>query len=345
MLNKDIKILMISFSNRGALLSKRIEEILDYKIDNYAFYKYASNNNLKSFDNIKELIKNNFNNYDYLIFVGALGIAVREISPYIKNKYVDPGVIVIDELGKFTIPILSGHIGLSNLFARALSKKLNNILVVTTATDLNNRFKVDEFAVINDLYIENPGLLKEISSTILNQDLPCIIDFKHDEIANGLYIDNKGELGIMISYHHNPVFNRTLKLIPKSLIIGIGCKKDTPVDKIREALNKVLNDNDLSIHAVKEIASIDLKKEEKGLIELSKELNVEFITYSKDELNKLDGIFSSSDFVLKTTGVDCVCERAAKIKSDRLLIKKTVYNSVTISIGIIDYQIKFNYEE
>lgn len=84
-----------------------------------------------------------FSSMDALIFVGACGIAVREIAPYVKSKKTDPAVVCIDEAGRFVIPLLSGHIGGANALAVKLAEKLGGTAVVTTATDVRGKFSVD----------------------------------------------------------------------------------------------------------------------------------------------------------------------------------------------------------
>lgn len=81
-----------------------------------------------------------------VIFVGACGIAVRSIAPYIAGKKTDPAVLVIDECGKFVIALLSGHLGGANELALRCAGYLKAEPVVTTATDLHSRFAVDVFA-------------------------------------------------------------------------------------------------------------------------------------------------------------------------------------------------------
>ena len=103
-----------------------------------------------------------------LVFICATGIAVRTIAPFVTNKLSDSPVIVIDELGKNVIPILSGHYGGANDIANTLAKALNAGLIITTATDINNVFAIDVFARNNGFRIINKDGIKDISKKILN---------------------------------------------------------------------------------------------------------------------------------------------------------------------------------
>ena len=337
------KIMIISFSNNGALLSTKIEKELNGVINNYSFYKYADNYHLKPFNKVKDLLTTEFNNNDFIIFIGAVGIAVREIAPFIKNKMVDPGVVVIDELGKYTISLLSGHIGLANMFTKFLAKRLNSQPIITTATDINNRFSIDEWATINNLKIDNMNTFKEIAGVIINNNIGFKSDFSYEgSLPNGLEVNDNLDEGVYITYKNLNPFKKTLKLIPKVLSVGVGCKKGTSASLIEDAINLVFKENSLLISSIKSISSIDLKKDEEGIIEYAKKINVPFNYYSKEELLKLDGDFSKSDFVLKTVGVDCVCERAAKISSTgSIIVRKKAINGVTVSVALDKYIIKF----
>ena len=113
-----------------------------------------------------------FSSMDALIFVGACGIAVREIAPYVKSKKTDPAVVCIDEAGRFVIPLLSGHIGGANALAVELAEKLGATAVVTTATDVRGKFSVDAWAARHGCVISDMGLAKAVSAAILEEAYP-----------------------------------------------------------------------------------------------------------------------------------------------------------------------------
>ena len=297
-----------------------------------------------------------FDSNDVLIFVGACGIAVRKIAPYIKDKQTDPAVICIDELGTYVIPILSGHIGRANAIARYIAEQIGSTAVITTATDINGRFSVDSWAARNGFIIDDIKAAKEVSSAILEQDIPLISEFKiagqlpagiRSEDGNTVrsYNDNadrfRNDIGIYIGCNIRKPFSRTLRLIPKAVHLGIGCRKGTDEDSIRQAVDKVLSEHDIDKRAVKCISSIDIKSGEKGLLDYAEHNNLPINFYSAEELNNLDGDFTSSEFVKGITGVDNVCERAAMIGAEHLLVRKNAVNGVTIAAAIEHMEVHF----
>ena len=108
-----------------------------------------------------------FETADSIIFIGAAGIAVRSIAPFIQSKKKDPAVLVVDELGKFVISLLSGHLGGANELACLAADILQAIPVVTTATDLEGKFAVDVFAKKNNCHIFRMKEAKEVSAALL----------------------------------------------------------------------------------------------------------------------------------------------------------------------------------
>jgi cobalt-precorrin 5A hydrolase len=119
---------------------------------------------------LAEWVRDAFDSADALIYVGAVGICVRTIAPYIKSKTRDPAVVVIDETGRYVIPVLSGHLGGANDLARRIARLTGAEPVITTATDLAHAFSVDAWARIQGCVVENPGRIKYVSSKILAGD-------------------------------------------------------------------------------------------------------------------------------------------------------------------------------
>lgn len=290
---------------------------------------------------------------ELLVFVGAVGIAVRAIAPSVSSKTSDPAVVVLDEKGKFCIPLLSGHLGRANEYALAIAGITGSIPVVTTATDINQRFAVDVFARNNGLCISSMVLAKEVSAALLaNRTVGVYSEFPIEEkiLPRGLCRITEQEearqyeLGVYIGVHcPQGWFARTLYLIPDVLCIGMGCRKGTETAGAAQLLQQVFLENRLDKRAVRSLSSIDIKKEEQALCKLSGELNVPFVCYGAEELKQAEGEFSSSAFVRDITGVDNVCERSAVLSSQggRLIVKKTARNGVTVAVAMMNRRIHF----
>lgn len=279
---------------------------------------------------------------DAMVFVGACGIAVREIAPHIRDKRTDPAVLSVDELGKFVIPLLSGHIGGANDLAKELAENLGSTPVITTATDINQKFSVDSWAAKQGFIIGNMHIAKLISAEILERNVPLSCDFPIvTALPNGVINGNNGEIGICVSYKNEKTFDKTLNLIPKILHIGIGCRRGTSKKVIADAVGKVFTDYDIDFRAVKCAASIDLKKDEEGLLEFCQEKTLNITFYSADELKNVQGNFSKSEFVKNVTGVDNVCERSALVGAENLVVRKTAYNGVTVAVAAEKLEVYF----
>lgn len=279
---------------------------------------------------------------DAFIFIGSCGIAVREIAPHVRDKRTDPSVVCIDELGNFVIPLLSGHIGGANEMALRIADYLGATPVITTATDINNRFSVDAWAARNDFVIDNIHRAKTVSAAILERDIPLSCDFAiKTNLPNGIVLGDCGELGVCISYLKRTPFEQTLRLIPKILHIGIGCRRGSSASAIHAAVKNVLEQNGLDSKGLKCVASIDLKADEAGLLKYCKDNGLTPIFYSSAELLEIPGDFTPSAFVQSVTGVDNVCERAALRGADKLIVKKTALNGVTVAVAAEKLEVRF----
>lgn len=279
---------------------------------------------------------------DAMVFVGSVGIAVREIAPFVRSKLTDPAVVSMDELGHYVIPLLSGHIGGANDLALSLAEVVEGTPVITTATDINKKFSVDAWAAKKGLAITNLNTAKSVSAEILERPVPLKSDFPIvTELPNGVVAADSGKIGICISCKKEKPFDETLLLVPPVLHLGIGCRRGTPVEKFREAVDFVLKEHNIHPKAIKQVTSIDIKSNEEGLLEFCKERNLPAVFYTADELRAVPGEFTPSQCVLRFTGVDNVCERSSMIGAEKLLVKKTIHNGVTVAISAETWEVSF----
>lgn len=293
-----------------------------------------------------------FASMDALIFIGATGIAVRAIAPLVQDKFYDPAVLVMDELGQFCIPLLSGHVGGANELAETISRLIGSQAVITTATDVNHQFAVDVFARKNGLKIVDRELAKEISAELLTgRKVGFFTDFLwNGTLPKGLCEGQFCDRNIQITINTDSLKDRSetcsgekdiLRLVPPVIILGIGCRKGTPAGQIQAAIHQLLKEQNLHPLSIAAVATIDLKKEEPGLLAAAKALQIPVICYSSEELATVPGDFAESAFVKQITGVGNVCERAAlKAARERggyLVCHKTVYDGVTVAAARIPH--------
>jgi cobalt-precorrin 5A hydrolase len=338
-----MKLACIGFTKKGCELEKRIVELFcegEDHADGYALSSLAVQFSLHETTSLTEFCKMGFSEYDGLIFVGACGIAVRGIAPFLKSKHVDPAVVVVDELGTYSISLLSGHVGEANRLAETIAQKIGAMPVITTATDLNHRFAVDCWAKEQDLVCQNPSAVKTVSSALLDGKT---VWFDSDpeflilgELPQGIEFSTHGELGICVSVQKRKPFAQTLHLVPKQVILGIGCKKGVSKAQIEHAVLSTMRCFHLFLESIQKVCSIDRKKEEAGLIEFCEEQDIPLVCFSAEELLAVKGDFTASSFVASVTGVENVCERAAVLGSHlgELVVTKQTYDGVTVAVAI-----------
>ena len=286
---------------------------------------------------------------DAIIFVGATGIAVRAIAPFICGKAVDPAVLVIDEAGRYVISLLSGHLGGANALARTAASLIEAEPIITTATDAESAFAVDTFAKENGFLLTDLRKAKEVSAKVLRgeklriySDIPMerLVHRPARHEAELVPAQDIDRADIVISYRTRLLNQATgLRLIAKRVHVGLGARKGVTQAEVAAAVATCLEDAGIDPRAVVALASIDLKKQEAGILAYSYESGVPFVTYTAEELRTVEGAFAGSSFVQSVTGVANVCERAAAYAAGRsghaeVLVHKTIHGSVTTAVAV-----------
>lgn len=298
-----------------------------------------------------------------LLFIGACGIAVRAIAPFLTDKLNDMPVLVMDEQGRFVIPVLAGHVGGANELALSLAERMGSTPVITTATDLNHCFAVDLFARRNALHIVNKDGIAKVSSRILaGEEVTMAVEEGHlreeeAQTLRGRRGSRKTNIpdGIRLVSTEAPVDvlvapasygqGRLLTLRPKEYVIGIGCKRGKAAEQIDQFVHRVLKESSISMEQVAAFASIDRKKDEEGILWMSSHYGIPFVTYSAEELQQVEGNFHASEFVKSQVGVDNVCERAALRFSgpDGILVTgKQAEDGITVAIAKRRWSVSFD---
>ncbi|WP_407461473.1 cobalt-precorrin 5A hydrolase [Methanobrevibacter sp.] len=334
-----MKVSIIAFTDNGMEIAYKLSNSLSE--DNDVDFTRCGKGALSTWT------EEHFSTNDALIFIGAIGIALRAIAPYIKTKTKDPAVVVVDELGQFSIPILSGHIGGANELALQISEDLGSIPVITTATDINNVFAIDTWAKSQGLHILNPECIKLVSSKLLKgksvhikSDYPIGGNLPKNVYLNDLEDSdetNEEKYDVIISHYDlkDEYGNDTLLLVPQVIAVGIGCRKDISFEAIESSILNILEKENYHILAINALASIDKKANEKGILEFGKKYDLPFNTYSAEELNSLEGDFTKSEFVKSVVEVDNVCERSAIMESNgQSISRKDTCDGVGVTVAL-----------
>lgn len=342
------KAALISITGDGNKTAMKIRKGLcerGFDVDIFSYVSDKESGIEKINEGYIKWLGNIFYSYGLIIFVCACGIAVRGIAPYIKDKFTDPAVIVVDEKGRFAVPILSGHVGGANSFALEISNLMGAQAVITTSTDINNKFAVDLFAKKNGLIIGGREEAKRISSNLISGGQVCFLCDKEikGHIPDEIILSDKGNMGFVVSVYKKRPYEVTLNLIPKKISLGIGCRRNTTAEEIEKAVFEALNRGGIFKEAVNNVGTIDIKKDEKGLSDFCASIGVDIKYFSSRELKDAEGDFSHSDFVSRITGVDNVCERAAALlcpKGEKI-ISKTVFKNVAVAAYCDDWSVDF----
>lgn len=290
--------------------------------------------------NFKEIVKKSFQDYDAIIFISSTGIAVRAIVPFIQSKDKDPAVIVIDSTGKYVISLLSGHLGGANELTEKIAKTIGAEPIITTATDNLNIKAPDIIAKENNLVIEDLKKAKDIAALLVNGQKVAFVD--EDRLVNfpkGYTYDIESAKGIVFVTNKLHVDETLLnnkcilKLIRKNIVLGIGCRKNYDDITMKENVIKVLKEENIDLKSINSIVSVEIKKDENAIKELSKFLGCPFITYSIEEIKKVEHKFKGSDFVRKTIGVGSVCEPSIELKGGKIIKEKQKLTGMTLAIG------------
>ena len=316
-----LKIRNSVYKNLHIYVSQRVTNMLNLEIENVENLFVIN-------ERVPILLEKTFDKYDLHIFVAALGAVVRIIEGKFKSKDTDPAVITVDDHDNFVISLLSGHLGGANEECKKIANGIGAIPVITTASDVGGKIAVDTLSQKIKAKLENLEDAKRVTSLIVNGEnvsihLPKNIVENDKNCAGAIIVSNRKNIEIS-------------KIIPKNIILGIGCKRNTPKEKIIEKINYVMETQNLEMSSIKRSASAWVKSDEIGLLEAMEELNIPIEFFEKEEILKVENLVEErSEFVKNQIGVYGVSEPCAYLASGKrgsFLVKKVKLGGVTISI-------------
>ena len=277
----------------------------------------------------------NFPRSDALIFVGATGIAVRAVAPFLQSKATDPAVIALDETGRFIVPLVSGHLGGANALAKELAALVGGTAVISTATDLNSVFAVDLWAKKQGLRLLQPERIKTVSAKLLAGETV--------RIESAWPIAGEPPAGILIGSEADVIVDfrrrdtKALCLVPPVLTLGIGCKKGIGAEQIEAVFSAFRTESGIWPEAISAAASLDRKAGEPGLLAFCERHGWPVSFFPAEELLAVEGDFSASAFVRETVGVDNVCERSAAAACGGAIVeRKFARDGVTLALAGVE---------
>lgn len=345
-----MRVACIAFTQRGLALACILRDALSAQGDEVAVScpaRLCADTGAQAFESLQVWAEQAWSCANALLFVSACGIATRAIAPLVRDKFEDPAVVCVDEAASFVIPLLSGHVGGANELARRVAAACGAQAVVTTATDVNDVFAVDEWAKEQGLVMLDREEAKRVSMELLEgrpvgfaSDVPFAGDLPGGVVMGGCVA------GFSVSYDaHKRPFAHTLRLVPHNVVVGVGCKRGTSAEGILRLVDTCLEEAGIASEAVCAFASIDVKADEPGLVEAAQERGWDMRFYSAEQLAAVPGTFSSSAFVYQTVGVDNVCERAACAEGARLLLGRRSGQGVTVALAAPDVLLRLGAEK
>lgn len=297
--------------------------------------------------------------YKGLIVIISLGAVVRMIAPLLEDKKKDPGVVVVDDRGENVISVLSGHLGGANELAREVAAVMGARPIITTASDVQKTIPVDLFGRRFGWEWDSADKLTPVSASVVNEEHVAVVNesgerdwWMHDtpmppsikeyaSIAEAQAAKPHAALVVthrLLAPEEQPILDNGVLYRPKVIVLGMGCNRGTSAEEIEAVIRETLDELQFSLKSVKALVTIELKKDEAGLIAVCEKYGWPFVWYSPEELNQVE-ISEPSETVFKFTGAYGVSEPAAKLYAgvDELVLTKKKSGNVTISVALMPY--------
>ncbi len=357
----DRGVAVIAITRRGVETALKIKEALDCAGVTSTVYsprKYTQHGVVAVDKKLADFIKDTYSTVDGLVAVMATGIIIRAVAPHLESKLTDPAVIGVDATGKFVISLLSGHYGGANELSKIIAKGIGGTAVITTASDVTGKQSVDELARNLHLSIQNPESLVAVNAAIVNGDRLVVVlngdvkipinqiggyELKKTENGeNALDIINDYDAGVIITREPLSIakFVKPFTILKaKSVVVGLGARKDSTEDSIIEAIDVALERVHVPLETVNSFATVDIKRSSTAMVQAAEHLGKPLEFLSVDALRNLNhkDLSPDSKMVQEKIGVGGVCERAALLtagENSKLILKKTKLNGVTVAIAV-----------
>ncbi|MGQ9512607.1 MAG: cobalt-precorrin 5A hydrolase [Thermodesulfitimonas sp.] len=343
---------VVVLSARGYALAERVAAALNER--RVAIYAPAKLGAGEPYRSLRECVAALLPRVEALVFVGAVGVAVRLVAPHLADKFTDPPVVVVDEAGRFAVTLVGGHHG-GNTLAEQVATALGACPVVTTASDCLGRPAVDLFAARFNLALEPRPNLARVARALLDGERVALL---WDEAVPPVDYHWPPEVALLrwrpgapppagfaawllvTEQEVTPPPGPYLFLRPRRYVVGVGCRRGTEAAAIRQAIGAVMRAAGLPLAGLRELATVALKKDEVGLKEAAAELGVPVRFLPLAALKRVQaalgpGAVSESKRVKEKIGVGNICELATLTAgAEKLVVRKTIFPRVTVAVGV-----------
>lgn len=340
-------IAVIAITKHGSTIARKLEG------DRYISGKFRTDEPATYFDKpIKELTAEIWPQYEALVYVVSLGAVVRTIAPFLKDKHVDPAVIVVDDKAQYAISVLSGHVGGANELTEKIAELLGAKAVITTASDVGKTIPVDILGRELGWTIERDENITKISASVVNEEPIAFVQETGEKtwwkretpLPKNIRIttledatNSKAVLLVSDRLIEGPILERAVVYRPKSLVLGIGCDRGIRCEQIEEFVQVTLREHRLSFKSVRNVATVDVKQDEVGLQEFCRKHNLELVCYTSDQLKEIKAPNPSAT-VEKYVGTPGVSEPAAMLSSGGdLIVPKQKTHMMTLAVARVRY--------
>lgn len=314
---------VIALSRHGAALAVRLSEGLqpepELLLERRFAESLADKQGLSShtFDlPLAPVLRRAWNDFDAIVLFLPVGAAVRLAAPLLKDKRSDPAVVCVDDAGRFSVSLISGHLGGADELALKVAGVLGAEAVVTSGSHATQTLAVDLLGSEFGWKIEaEPAAITRASAAVVNRDSVGVFQSVGEETwwpvdtplpdnitcfsSREDLLESRPSAALIISDEHDPFrtcgtclaeVRKDMHVVlyrPPTLVAGMGCRRDVPAWELENLLSRTLEENNLSVSSLAGIATADLKQDEEGLIELSQKLGVPVTCFGAEELNAL----------------------------------------------------------
>ena len=360
---KDLAV--VAITKGGVALGLKIEEVIpgaDLLVSE-KFAEIAGGKAIVLKGPLSKNIGSFFHAYHKIIFLISLGAVVRLIAPHLKDKHIDPAVLVVDDKAQFVISVLSGHVGGANALAEQVAGRLGASPVITTASDVGQTIPVDILGRELGWKLEGEENVTRASASVVNEEPVAFIQETGEKnwwtrpVPLPVQIERFGAVEeakeknsagkkygafLIVTDRSRGLFppeiqDRAVFYRPKSLVLGMGCDRGATIEEVEGLIRETLDKNGLHFNSVRTLATLDQKRDEPAFIRLSEKYGWMLESFPKEVLQEVEGIQTPSKVFEKWVGTPSVSE-AASLKSSgakTLLVPKVKSQKATLAIARI----------